>query len=123
MNLAEWVREVRRLTRVLHPDVGERERSYVHTAEIRITHRPERPNDARPSEKSAPPSPEVWIASGPEVTAEAATPEEAAASVIAQLEKKIADKIAVARRELERLEAAAQGVGRLRVVRRSEKPS
>lgn len=110
MNVAGWMREVRRLLAALHPDAAYR------NGEITLTHHAERPS---PKPK-APPVAAHWRASCGIASHEAPTPEEAAAGVISKLEKQLADQIESHRAALERLEKAASGG--LRLVR-EEKPS
>jgi hypothetical protein len=113
MNIGAWVREVRRLLGVLHPD-----RSYhAHTSPIELCFCPER--RVRTDKERT--FPEHWEAKCGSCTCQASTGEEAAAALISRLEGEVTAKIAAARAELERLERA-QAV-HLRLVPATEKPS
>jgi hypothetical protein len=114
MNIAGWVQEVRRLLRAIYPNRA----LHYHTSPVGLEYHPERTSDGVSKLKQ--PTPGHWTASCGAVRREAATAEEAAAALVADLEGQIAERIASMRAEVARLEAAQ--ASKLRIVR-AEKPS
>ncbi|MGO9833699.1 MAG: hypothetical protein ACLP1X_05740 [Polyangiaceae bacterium] len=112
MNVAAWVREIRRLVRALYPEGNT---AIQNRTAVGLHYHPEG------QLIKGKPDPEYWSAScGAYEDCRASTPEDAAAALIARLETELAKKIAHHRAQLAQLEAS-QAAG-LRVVR-TEKPS